>query len=286
MRKLFLMAALIAFLMAGTRAAAELGWDRIWNSRWGFAQALAWQCLNVSSQFALWWGLVGGVKVLGASQAYRSFAWGAVSRYLPAGTVLQFAGMAAAGGPAESLPRRLSAFACLTLAGLVGGLVLASSSQGWIGPILAALGIVVVIALARSGWLKSRVPSRFLPALAPLEHPAFFLIAVVGSLLLGWLPEGLAAKSLAASLHNSQVAGLTTLELLEAYALSALAGYLAFFAPGGIGVRELALVSLISPRVGSNEAILLALGMRLSLLTAEMIFLLPLLGMRSSKRAA
>jgi uncharacterized membrane protein YbhN (UPF0104 family) len=43
-----------------------------------------------------------------------------------------------------------------------------------------------------------------------------------------------------------------------AYAIAALAGLIAFFAPVGIGVREAVLVALLRSRLGTADAVLLA----------------------------
>lgn len=56
----------------------------------------------------------------------------------------------------------------------------------------------------------------------------------------------------------------------SAFALGWLAGMVAVFAPGGIGVREAVLVALIGPRLGQAEAIVIATTSRLLLTAADL----------------
>jgi uncharacterized membrane protein YbhN (UPF0104 family) len=55
-----------------------------------------------------------------------------------------------------------------------------------------------------------------------------------------------------------------------AFAVSSLAGFVAVFAPGGIGVREAVLAALLAPRIGQADAIALALASRLILIAADL----------------
>lgn len=57
--------------------------------------------------------------------------------------------------------------------------------------------------------------------------------------------------------------------LLGSYTLAFLAGYVIPGAPGGIGIREAALVFLLSPALGEANALLLALSLRLCSIVAD-----------------
>ena len=57
-----------------------------------------------------------------------------------------------------------------------------------------------------------------------------------------------------------------------AFAVAWLAGLVAFYAPGGIGVREAVLVALLSSRIGSADALVVAAVSRLVLIVTDVTF--------------
>lgn len=67
--------------------------------------------------------------------------------------------------------------------------------------------------------------------------------------------------------------------LTSAYALAFLAGFLLVGAPGGLGVRELALVALLSPDIGTLAAVNLATALRICSLLADVTGALLALGL-------
>lgn len=64
---------------------------------------------------------------------------------------------------------------------------------------------------------------------------------------------------------------------LSAYAMANFAGFLAFFIPAGIGVREAALIFLLRGRLSGMEAAFVSIALRVTSLIAEALFMLPLL---------
>ena len=84
----------------------------------------------------------------------------------------------------------------------------------------------------------------------------------------GFLLAGAAANTLIAAGGATEVAYVT---LTSAYALAFLAGFVVIGAPGGIGVRELALVALLSPSTGAAAALDLAVGLRVCSMLADVI---------------
>jgi uncharacterized membrane protein YbhN (UPF0104 family) len=64
------------------------------------------------------------------------------------------------------------------------------------------------------------------------------------------------------------------------FALGYLLGWLALFAPGGVGVRELALVGLLTPVLGSASALAVTLASRVALTLTELAA--ALVGLASS----
>lgn len=100
---------------------------------------------------------------------------------------------------------------------------------------------------------------------------AAILSAFVGCAL-AWVGYGVAFALFAAALVPAPEAATTNAHVV-AFALSYLAGYLAVFAPGGIGVRELSLAALLTGWLGygSGDAGVLVLTSRVWLTVLEVL---------------
>lgn len=107
-----------------------------------------------------------------------------------------------------------------------------------------------------------RIPQVPLPAI---------LSAFVGCAL-AWVGYGIAFSIFAGALVPPPPAATTNAHIV-AFALSYLAGYLAVFAPGGIGVRELSLAALLTAWLGysSGDAGVLVLTSRVWLTVLEVL---------------
>lgn len=97
------------------------------------------------------------------------------------------------------------------------------------------------------------------------------LSAFVGCAL-AWVGYGIAFAIFAGALVPAPAAATTNAHIV-AFALSYLAGYLAVFAPGGIGVRELSLAALLTAWLGygSGDAGVLVLTSRVWLTVLEVL---------------
>ena len=142
---------------------------------------------------------------------------------------------------------------------------------------LVAAPFVATRAAAWAGALQRRVrrgtapgdgrpvaqPAPDVPRLAPL-------VALVGCAL-AWLAYGVAFQLFARAVLDRPVAGV--LRWTVAYTLSYLLGYLALFTPGGLGVRELALVAVLRALdlASPPEAALLTVASRLWLTVLELV---------------
>jgi uncharacterized membrane protein YbhN (UPF0104 family) len=58
---------------------------------------------------------------------------------------------------------------------------------------------------------------------------------------------------------------------MGAFAVAWLAGLLAVYAPGGLGVREAVLVALLSSRIGAADALVVAAASRLILIFVDVV---------------
>ncbi len=104
--------------------------------------------------------------------------------------------------------------------------------------------------------------------MAPLE-PLAPSAVFAGTLLtvLSWSTYGAALWMLARGLMHDAPLPLTT--AIGAFTLGYILGLLALFAPGGVGVRELVLVGLLAPFLGSGGAVAVSVASRVLLTLTE-----------------
>jgi uncharacterized membrane protein YbhN (UPF0104 family) len=97
----------------------------------------------------------------------------------------------------------------------------------------------------------------------PLELTRSELVILLGISLAGWLLFSTAFTSLAvALLPPSAAIGDRLPALMAAYPMAFAIGFISLITPSGLAVREGALFVLLSPIVGSPQALVVALGMR------------------------
>ena len=232
-----------------------------------------------------WWA-----EELPLATAIRIWFITNLSRFVP-GAVWQFAHVSA-----EALSARVSPLAAtgailfqqLVLLGT--GLALAASlapvlptaAMGTLHPALAlgvaSLGVaVVIIFLPVITPVLERWTSRLLRRDITWPSPGRAeLTRYVGVLVLPWVAYGVAFWLFGRALLGDAAPAL--LPAAAAFIGSYVAGIIAVFAPGGLGVREAALVALLAPVVGPAPALLLAIASRLWLVALEIVTALGVLG--------
>jgi len=89
--------------------------------------------------------------------------------------------------------------------------------------------------------------------------PALLESALIN--VLAWLGYGVAFWALARGILPTSDLSLRV--AIGTYAVSYIAGYMAVFTPGGLGVREAVLFGLLAPSLGAEAALALSLGSRL-----------------------
>jgi glycosyltransferase 2 family protein len=216
-----------------------------------------------------------------------------LGRYLP-GKVWQLAGMAVLAERAGLSGLAASAAAMLGQLVLLvtGALFVVLLLPGWAGSgtaVVAAAGLAAAAALVLrllAGPLREPLRNRLRGRLGNRLAPALdFAGAVRGRAALGWAAGyalSWAALGLAFTLFVAAFtpdAALHARHLAGTVAASYLGGYLAFFAPGGIGVREAAMGVLLAQVVPAEVAVVIAIASRLWFTLAEVALLavLPLL---------
>jgi hypothetical protein len=146
----------------------------------------------------------------------------------------------------------------------------------------AGTGLVVLLAAATAGiglFLWPRVMRRVLriaaPDVAVVNPPVGALLFGLVANVVAWVGYGLALWLLARGLLPE--AGLGLLRAIAVFTASYLAGFLALFAPGGIGVREGVFILMLQGPIGIGAATALAIASRLLLTVTELGAAVPFL---------
>jgi glycosyltransferase 2 family protein len=233
----------------------------IWSS--GYVQMIQlW-----SSSFP-WWG-----SSLPWFKGMRVFFVTNLARYIP-GAVWQFAGLATmtieAGGSAAAASVGVILLQIVTLA---TGIALTISAAPRLLPwtadltsgeelLIAALLVgILVVALPHMLPRIRAVAERLLKRPVPLPTPprgqfALYVVRCAGN----WLIYGFAFWLFSRALLGQGAPGPWV--AITSYVASYLAGLIAVFAPGGIFVREGAIVGLLAPSIGAEPAAILAIASR------------------------
>lgn len=224
-------------------------------------------CVLVAQFGALrvWQRLLAGLgSPLPATAAARVLFIGQLGKYLPGSVWPVLAQMEL--GTVHQVPRHRSASASVLamLASLLTGLLAAAVTlplTGHAGSYLWAYAAVPVLLACLHPRVLRWVMDRLLrlarqPA---LEHPlsGSVLARALGWALFAWLCNGLQIWLLV-PVHS----GSALLLSIGAYAFAWCVGFLIVFAPGGLGVREVLLVTTLSPLLGTGAATAVALVSR------------------------
>ena len=218
--------------------------------------SVAFAAAGTAAGAAIWLVILDGLGLRPQRWWSGIFFQAQLSKYIP-GSVWQYAGRAALarsrGIPVRpvvvSLPVEFAASG-------IAGCVSAGFLLGWWGVLAAALAAVILIALYSPVRSRSAVLSTDIRATL-LYIPAWLLLG-----LSFWLCArgllGVPARDLAL--------------YIGAFAVAWIAGLLAIYAPGGLGVREAVLVALLSGRLGAADALVVAAASRLILLLVDVVF--------------
>jgi hypothetical protein len=241
-----------------------------WRMNWGlFAGSCGALLAGYFSTGWLWGRIVadlGGPR-LPLSVSVRLFMIANLGRYVP-GKVWQIAGLAVLGRSRGVPPATAAAAAVLgqgiaLAAALLVGLtavwpIMGDSPWRWAVPagVIAASGLALTPPAFRAitgAWFriaKTDVPAGLTPLTA-----------------LSWLMVGLGSWVIYASafwlLVKSLGVSASFLPTASAFAAAYVLGYVALFAPAGIGVREGFLIMLLSPQLGATTAGAIAIFSRL-----------------------
>ena len=236
------------------------------------AGSVAMVFLTYAMQVESWRRILAGWRQgIGFRAAARVWSLANLGRYVP-GKVWSVAGLVVLAQQAgvEAGPAAASAFVLQAISLGTGVAVVAAVAPGSAPPLrLAAAGLAAAVTLAVLVWPPTaRRLGRLVNAtapLAPLRPSAVFAGAVLT--VLSWGTYGAAFWMLTRGLVPDTPLPLTT--AIGAFTLGYILGVLALFAPGGVGVRELVLIGLLAPFLGSGGAVAVSVASRLLLTVLE-----------------
>jgi hypothetical protein len=200
-----------------------------------------------------------------------------LAKYLP-GSVWQYAGRVGLahnrGVPIQ--PALLSVVGEIGYSAIAAGAV-ASLILGWVTAAAVFLGLAGMLALGRAA--RGRIATFFERAPSDQTDARLDRRSVLATLraapativlyLVVWCLYGLAFWALGRALFAVPASDLP--RYIGVFALAWLAGVVAFFAPGGIGVREAVIAALLAAPLGQANAIVLAAASRIVLSTIDLV---------------
>jgi hypothetical protein len=249
----------------------------IWAS--GYVQMI----LLWSSSFS-WWG-----SSIAWYKGLRVFFVTNLARYIP-GAIWQFAGLAGMTMEAGGSPAAASVgVILLQIVTLATGIMITVSAAPRLLPLTAGLTSVeqlLIAALLVAGLIVAlphllpRIRSlleRILKKPVPLPTPprgqfALYVIRCAGNWLIYGFAFWLFSRALLGQGAPSAWVAITC------YVASYLAGLIAVFAPGGIVVREGAIIGLLQPSIGVEAATILAIASRFWQIAIEVTAACVMLG--------
>jgi len=228
--------------------------------------------LTYAIQIESWRRMLAG---WGQHLPYTSAAWAwtlsNLGRYIP-GKVWSVAGLvvlAERAGVRRSAAA-VSAFAMQAVVLGTGVMLVAIATPHAASPILlggavvAAVALIGVLAWPRSAlWLGALADSKV--PLPPL--PLSAILASSALMLLSWATFGVSFWMLVRGLISTATVPLPA--AMGMFALGYVMGLIAVIAPGGLGVRDLALVGFLTPWLGSGGALAVSLASRVQLTLTE-----------------
>jgi glycosyltransferase 2 family protein len=254
-----------------------------------------WLALSVAAVFATYalqvesWRRIlrGWGQVLPYNRAVRAWWLANIGRYLP-GKVWSVAGMVVLAQRDGVAGWAAAASTVVVQAVGIGtgvAVVVAAAPEGASPLHLAAAAGAAVGTLALLTWEPfTRRVARLASVAADLRPLPVKAVGVgAGLTLTSWLTYGLAFWFLARGLLGDAMA-LPMLTAAGVFALGYILGWVALFAPGGVGVREVVLVGLLTAHLGTGGAVAVSIGSRILLTLTEAAAALAALAMTGRKK--
>lgn len=129
--------------------------------------------------------------------------------------------------------------------------------------------LAYVVAFPRSSQTLASRAERLAGPLWWPAPPTHKFATQVLLMVVMWIVYGVAFWLFGRALFGAEGPGLTT--SVATYTAAYVAGIVAVIAPGGLGVREAALTAALTPVIGGDRAVVMALASRLWLLLVELV---------------
>jgi uncharacterized membrane protein YbhN (UPF0104 family) len=250
-----LLAAGVVFVVLRVRSLWHGGHVELANVDWAaLAGSFVLAAAGTAAGALIWLVILDGLGVKPRLRWAGLFFQAQLGKYIP-GSIWQYAGRAAV-ARANGIPvgpvgvsLAIEFAAAAIAAGSMAGFLL-----GWWGALILAAAAVLLVAGGRP--TRSRLPAFVTVKATLLSLPAWL---VLGASF--WLcAQGLVA-----------VPASDLAFYMGTFAVAWLAGLLAIYAPGGLGVREAVLVALLHGRIGAANALVVAAVSRLMLILADVL---------------
>ena len=224
-----------------------------------------------------WWG-----ATLHFREAWRIWALSNLARFIPGG-IWQFAGMAGLAARAGTSPVAATGGVVLQqLVVLVSGLAVTAAflpalalrrfplSYGGAVAIAVAALVLTAVLLPHAATLMQRITARFFARAVLFPSMRAGSVGVYSvALIVPWLTYGIAFWLFARGIVGDRAPGIPL--SIASFTAAYVWGIIWVPAPSGLGVREAALVALLTPQVGADVAVILAIGSRIWLTAVEII---------------
>lgn len=272
-----------------------------WNPAWLIAGGLLY-VLGAGFSVAYWWW---AMRSLGQRPGWftviRAYYIGHLGKYIPGKAMVIIIRTALVRGPevrtaVAALTVAYEALTSMAAGALLGAILMAlrqlESHDTQLWHVLVLLLVAVALALPKVfNPLVNRIVAPFRAAdAAPL--PRFRTSTLLGGLVLGgisWFWLGASLWTVVKAVHPGSFGPEKLLDCTAYLSIATVAGFFTP-APGGLGAREWVLMKLLAPELGEAPAALVALLLRLTWITSEVVFaaiLYPLpwmIGHASAKR--
>lgn len=215
--------------------------------------------------------LAGWAQRLPYGRAARVWLVVNLGRYIP-GKVWSVAGLVVLAQRAGVEPWAAGASAFAIQAVGIGTAValVAAATPGAASPLrLGAAALIAVATIAFLAWERgARGVARLVGSSVRFQPlPLTAVAESAGLSLLSWMTYGVAFWLLARGLGLPGALPVAT--AAGVFALGYILGLLALFAPGGVGVREVVLIGLLTPALGGGGAVALSVASRILLTLTE-----------------
>ena len=286
----------LAIVVFGLRALAR-NWDQLRSQPLEWQLRPGWLVLSLMLTWLMYALLILGWRSMLTGWGQRLDGWSAariwilssLGKYVP-GKVWAVAGMALLAQRAGVAPWAATGSAVVmqvlaigtgaAVAGLAGAHNIEAAQRG-AGAVLMLLVAGAISSVGLLLWppFLRRVLRLAAPQAVGERQPTGRGIVVgIATNIVAWLGYGLALWLLGRGLLPSSGLGLRL--AIAVFTASYLAGFLALFAPGGIGVREGLFILMLQKPLGVGAATSLALASRLLLTVAELGAAVPFLVFR------